>query len=682
MSSIIKIGLTALNANQSALQTIGNNIANVNTPGYSRQAIVQTNIPGQFTGSGYFGKGVEVLTVKRVYDEFLTRQAATSRSVAASDTTRYAYMQRLESLFPGGENGLGAVVSDMLNSFSDISNAPTDLTARAVVLARADEMARRFRSTSEALNELRLGTLEQLRNDATTINSLASQIAKVNEKIALATGSGQTPNDLLDQRDQLIRDLNQYVQTTNLKADDGTLSIFIAGSQPLVLGKTVSPVSIVQDEFGDPAKAKLAITVGTVTRTLEESTLGGGEVAGLLRFMNSDIVDATNLLGRMALAIGTRMNEQQALGLDLNGDPGNPLFNLSALPAGYPASTNTGTGTLTIGVQVNPSGTTSFLSSNYEFTFTSGTTGTITRLSDGVQTAFDFGATNPVLIDGLTVTSAGAPVAGDRIVITPFANAARGIATAFSSPRELAMASPISARAGTNNTGALALQSLTTTTVPLPPNVPMAPAVTIRFVGPGQFIRSDDAGYAGLVATLDGPPPLDPTGAAYAAAVAAHPAGQKYTYTPGTAITADGRSTNLPYDPDTEWGWSLTLKGVPSANDTYTIDANPYPQLDAGNALAMLNLRDLVMFDGGVLTDGYASLMAEIGTKVQGAEQAAIVSDNIAVSLEQDRTAVSGVNLDEEAARMLQYQQAYQAAGKMMQIAQGIFNTLLDSLTG
>ncbi|MEK9804591.1 MAG: flagellar hook-associated protein FlgK, partial [Curvibacter sp.] len=258
-----------------------------------------------------------------------------------------------------------------------------------------------FRSTSEALNELRMGTLSQLRNDATTINSLANQIAKVNEKIALATGSGHTPNDLLDQRDQLLRDLNQYVQTTNLKADDGTLSIFIAGSQPLVLGKTVSPVSIVQDEFGDPNKAKLAITVGGVTRVLEESTLGGGEVAGLLRFQNTDIVEASNLLGRMALAIGTRMNEQQALGLDLNGNPGNPLFNMSALPASYPASTNTGGATLTIGIQRNPSGTTAFLASNYEFSYATATTGTITRLSDGVQTTFDFGATNPVRLDGL-----------------------------------------------------------------------------------------------------------------------------------------------------------------------------------------------------------------------------------------------------------------------------------------
>lgn len=642
MSSIINIGVTALTANQNSLQTISNNIANVNTPGYSRQQVQLQNIPGQFTGSGYYGKGVDVLTVKRVYDDFLTRQAATAQSVAASDSTRYSYMKQLESLFPGGQNGLGASVSDMLNSFSDIANAPTDLTARSVVLARADEMASRFRAMADSLNELRTGTSSQLDVDVKAVNNLATQIGQTNEKIALALGSGQSPNDLLDQRDQLIRDLNKYVQTTTIAADDGSLNIFLAGSQPLVLGKTVSPVGIQhRDEFGDPTKAKLTITTGGVARVLQESTLGGGEMAGLLRFQNTDLTNASNLLGRMALAIGTRMNEQQSLGLDLNGNPGNPLFNMAAIPAALPQTTpaNAGTASMSVSIQTNPSGTTSFLASNYEFAFATATTGTITRQSDGVQIPFDFGAANPVPLDGLNITlGGGAAVAGDKFVVTPYTGAARGINTAFSSPKDLAMASPLAASAGVANTGALTLQGLAVRTVPIPP------AVTLTFTGPGTYTRSD-------------------TGATV------------YTYVPGQAI----EYTVPPATPQT--GWSLTLKGVPNAGDTYTVSANPYPLLDGGNAQAMLNLRDLAMFDGGPLTDGYASVIAEIGTKVQGAQQSSKVSGDIATNLEKDRTSVSGVNLDEEAARMIQYQQAYQAAGKMMQIAQNIFDTLMASFS-
>ncbi len=637
MSSILNIGVLALQANQASLQTISNNIANVNTPGYSRQSAVLQNVPGQFTGSGYFGKGVEVLTVTRTYSDFLTRQAAIAQSIESGDATRLDKLTQLEDLFQTGTNGLGASVSDMLNSFSDIVSAPTDLTARSVVLTRADEVASRFRDLETQINQLKIGTLEQLKTDTIAINSLATQIAKANMEIARALGTGQSPNDLLDQRDQLLRDLNKYVQTTNIRADDGTVGVFIAGSQPLVLGTTVSKVSIINDDFNNPSKAKLAITIAGTTNALDESMLGGGELSGLLRFQNKDLVEAGNLLGRMALAIGTKMNEQQTLGLDLNGNAGTALFNLASLPGGFPSTTNTGTATLALAVQTNPSGAPAFVASDYEFSFATATTGTITRLSDGVQTAFNF-ATNPVPLDGLNITlGGGAAVAGDRFVLKPFSNAANSITTAFSSPKGLAMASPAGASAGIANAGTLTVQDLAVRTVPTPATV------TLTFTGAGTFTRSD-------------------TGATV------------HNYVPGTPI----EYTFPAVAPLT--GWSLTLKGVPQAGDTFAVGPNLYPQINASNAEAMLNLRDLALFDGGPLTDGYASAIALIGTRVQSAQSAAQVSANIATNLEKDRTAVSGVNLDEEAARMIQYQQAYQAAGKMMQIAQNLFDTLIQNL--
>jgi flagellar hook-associated protein 1 len=339
----------------------------------------------------------------------------------------------------------------------------------------------------------------------------------------------------------------------------------------------------------------------------------------------------------MALAIGTKMNEQQTLGLDLSGNAGTNLFNISAIPNGLPATTNTGASALSVTVQTAPSGTTSFIPSDYKFDFTSGTAGTVTRLSDGVVTNFDFATTNPVQIDGLNITQSATPAAaGDSFLIKPFSAAAGNIATAFSSPKGLAMASPIAASAGTSNAGTLSVTSLAVRSVPAPA------AVTLTFTGPGTYTRSD-------------------TGATV------------YTYTPNVPIEY---SAAIP--PTT--GWSLTLTGVPQAGDTYAVAPNAYPQLNAGNAQSMLDLRDLAMFDGGPLTDGYASVMAEIGTKVQGAKSASSVSTSIANNLEQSRTSVSGVNLDEEAARMLQYQQAYQAAGKMMQISQNIFDNLIQNL--
>lgn len=638
MSGILNIGTRALLANQAALQVIGNNIANVNTPGYSRQSVVLQNVAGQFTGSGYYGKGVEITTVQRNHSEFLTRQASLSSSAAASDSKRLEQLKQLEDIFQGGANGLGAAVGDMLNAFSDVANAPTDLTARTVVLTRADEAAARFRAAANRLADMKQGVGNALSASVTAVNGLAKQIASVNQEIARAQGTGQTPNDLLDQRDQLIREVNKYVQTTSITADDGTVGLFLANSHPLVLGSTVSQLSLVSDDYSDPSKLKLAIQRSGQTTMLEEATLGGGEMAGLLRFQNSDLVEAGNLLGRMALAIGSSMNEQHRLGLDLNGVAGGNLFNLGSLPSGLAATGNTGTATIGVSVQSSPvSGSTSFSASDYEVSFTSGTAGNIVRLSDGKVTAFDLALTTPAQVDGLDIQiSAGTAAAGDRFLLKPFSAVSGNIATAFSSPRSLAMASPVATSASINNTGDGTVVSLAARSNPAPA------AVTLTFTAPGTFTRSD-------------------TGAT------------TYTYTPGQAIEYD-------LAPPATTGWSLVMSGNPKAGDSFTVQANAYPTLNAGNAQTMLGLRDVAMFDGAVLTDGYSGLMAQVGVRVQSADFAANISKSIADNIEADRTAVSGVNLDEEAAKLLQFQQSYQAAAKMLQISQSIFDTLLQGM--
>jgi flagellar hook-associated protein 1 len=638
MSGILNIGTRALLANQAALQTAGHNIANVNTPGYSRQEVLLQNVKGQFSGSGYYGAGVDIVTVQRVHNEFLTRQAALASAVAASDTTRFEQLRQLEDVFKGGPNGLGAAVSDFFNAFSDVASSPADQTSRAVVLARADEAASSFRAGASQLQELQRGVVLQLRDSVAAINNLARAIAEVNQEIARAKGVGHDPNDLLDHREQLIRDLNQYVQTSQIEADDGTVGIFLAGSQPLVLGQTASALQLTDGDFSDPATKKLQIQRGGVSVTLDEATLGGGSVSGLLRYHNTDLVDASNLLGRMALAIGTKVNEQQALGLDLDGAIGAPLFNLGSIPAGYGASTNAGTASVTTNVSVLPiSGATALVASNYEVRFNAGGAIDVVRLSDGQLTSIPGpGPTTLIQIDGLDLNIAGAAAVGDRFLVTPYAAVADSFTTAFSSPRALAVASPVAAGLGTANTGTLVVEQLAAKSNPPPA------AVTITFTGPGTFTRSDTG----------------PT---------------VYAYTPSQPIEYD-------LVPPATTGWAVTLKGTPQAGDTLSIGSNPYPLLSGGNAEAMLSLRDVPMFDGAPLTDGYASLMSQVGIRVQGAQFAAEVSTSIADNIERDRTAVAGVNLDEEAAKLLQFQQSYQAAAKMMQVAQNMFDTLMQGL--
>ncbi len=642
MGSLLNVGTRALQANQAALQTAGNNIANVNVAGYSRQKVVLTTVPGQYTSVGYIGQGVTVQSIQRNFSEFLTRQSTLATSAQAADATRADKLRQLEGIFAGGKQGLGASISDMLNAFSDVANAPTDMTARTVVLTRIDETASRMRAASQQLDDMQTGVAQELAQKVTTINSLAKSIAAVNDEITRTQGTGQPPNDLLDRRDQLIKELNQYVQTTSVKADDGSVGLYIAGSQELVLGNVASTVAIVKDDYGDSRSSKLAVMRAGTPLKLDENMLGGGEVSGLLRFQNNDLNEGRNLLGRLTLATTTAMNDQHKLGLDLDGNVGGNLFsptvfgNSNVMEPKPPAVLNTGGAVMTLSV----ADTTKFAASDYEIQFNGATTGSITRRSDGQVTAFDtsLSPTNSISIDGLDIAQAGGAAAGDRFLIKPFSTSASNVTSVFSTPRALAVASPVAATMGTANTGSLQQVSMSARTNP---PAPASLGVVITFTGSNTYTRSD----------LGGP----------------------FTYTPGQAIEATGGALPLA-------DWSLTLQGTPKAGDTVTVNANAYPTLSSGNATAMMNLRDAAMFDGAAMTDGYAGLISQIGIRTQSADYAAQVSASIATNVERDRAGVSGVNLDEEAASLLQYQQAYQASAKMIQIAQNIFDTLIQNL--
>nr|WP_116606925.1 flagellar hook-associated protein FlgK [uncultured Albidiferax sp.] len=630
MSNLLNVGTRALVANEVALQTIGNNIANASTVGYSRQTTVLQTVEGQFSGGGYIGKGVDIATIQRNHNEYLTRQAALSKSVSASDIARANKLLQLEDIFTGGKNGLGAAVTDMMNAFSDVASAPTDLTARTVVLTRADEAAARFNDAATQLTNLQTGLRTELENSVDAVNTLTSSIAAVNLQLQQARGNGQSPNDLLDKRDNLISQLNQYIQTTSIDAGDGTVTLFAASSQPLVLGVKSNPLSV-QTDPQDNTKTQVAINFGNQTAVLSEDMLGGGEIAGMLKFQNKDLAEGVNLLGRMAVSITTVLNAQHQLGLDLDGNAGGNLFSPVNMPNGVGATFNTGTGT--IGISVDPANVAKLAASDYTVTYTSAVAFTVTRNSDNTVVTPD-----PVTgsYDGLLITPGGTPNSGDSFLLRPYSNAAADIGIAFASPRQLAVASPVQAAMGTTNTGSLSVANLTAKSVPIPASV------TLTFTGANTYTRSDIAGT--------------------------------FTYNPGTAIPYDAANTAS--------GWSLTMSGAAQIGDTITLGpANTsYAKLNAGNADALMDLRDLALFDGASLADGYASLMSQVGVRVQSVQYTAEVSKSIADNLETSRTGVSGVNLDEEAAKLLQYQQAYQASSKMIQIAQTIFDSLMASV--
>ncbi len=668
--SLLNVGARALQVNQTAIQTTGHNIANVNTEGYSRQTVSLRTMPSQFTTDGYIGKGVDVDGILRNHSELLTRQASAAASVQAGDAVRLDRLKQLQDVFTGGTSGLGAAINDMMNALSDVANAPTDLTARGVVLTRMDETAKRMRDASSRMDEIAATVEYQIQGGIDVVNNLAKDVAEVNRQITLARGKGQQPNDLLDRRDQLIRDINQYVQTSQVAADDGSVTLFVANSQPLVMGDRAATLSV-----GDPqnfntngAQKKLLFTPAGSTQKIElnEAVLGGGEVSALMRFQNSDLAEGRNLLGRLAVSISETLNLQNRQGLTLDGNLGENLFTPIALGNAVAGQRNADPA-LVMGLEVaDPS---KLQPSNYVVRFVGGG-GTVTRQADGKVFSFtDNDDLNTLMLgQGLKLTNgAAAPDTeafegaseGDEFLINPLQNAASQMQAARFSPRDLAAANAINAAMGPSNDGSLQLVTLRATGNPalvLPPSsdptsVPPVPGgIELRFT----------AGSPMTYEAFDG------------SAVPAESLGEPAIYTPGQPISLNG--------------WEITLNGVPKTGDTVVVGNAQDPQYgdfyvrDAGNAKALMNLRDAKIFDGGSLTDGFAGAMAQIGTRTQSAQFAAQLSTTIAGNLESERAAVSGVNLDEEAARLIQYQQAYQASAKMIQIAQNIFDNLIQTV--
>ena len=473
-SALMSLGVRAMSANYAALQATGHNISNANTEGYSRQSVVLETNGGQFTGAGFFGKGVNVATVQREHSDFLTREASTTKAIAAADEARSSQLQQLEKVFPLGEDGIGYAATSMFNALVDVANKPADTSARQVVLARAGEFATRVKTAGEQLDTLQQGVTEELKASITQVNMLAGRVAELNQKIAAVKGSGQSPNDLLDQRDQTISEISRYVQVTTMEAGDGSMSVFIGGGQKLVLGNQATRLVAVADAY-DPSRLQLGVNDSGAVREMPQELVTGGSIAGLLRFQNDDLVSARNQLGQIAAAVAGSVNRQQALGLDGSQPPasGAPLLTVGA-PQVLPASSNTGGATVSISVS-NP---TELQASDYELVrdpaLPAGSY-TLTRLSDGNSQTVTDGA----IVDGFQISiGATAPAANDRFLLQPVSAASRNATLALENTRGLAAASPVAATFDVDNIGTASVAALSATAV----NAAAAPlTATITF---------------------------------------------------------------------------------------------------------------------------------------------------------------------------------------------------------
>lgn len=625
-NSIYGIAISGLRAAQSGLVTTSHNISNVNTPGFSRQETIQSTLTPQFGGSGYFGTGVQVSDVRRTYSGFLVTQARDLQSQAARSAEHADQLSTIDNLLADPSAGLSPALNEFFAGVQNVAANPANVAARQSLIGGAESLATRFRNLADRFADIREGVNAQIEAGVGTVNASAHQIAQLNRTIALTQASqGRAPNDMLDQRDALLADLTKEFGASSVVQSDGTVNVYLGGRYSLVIGGNSYDVT-----YGaDPESPRDGTILVGGTTPLRAEDVPGGRIGGMMRFRETDLVEARNALGRLATSLAADFNLQHQLGQDRTGAAGGAFFSL-ADPVAMARSTNAGNAQLVVSVADASVLTTSSYRATWD-----GSNWTVSRLADGVSQTF---ASLPQTIDGFTLAvGSGAPATGDTFLVEPTEYGASGLKVLVSDPARVAAAAPIVGSASASNIGSGTISAgSVVASLPLDPN--LRQTVTISFTSAGMFHVSG-------------------TGI---------PSGTNVAYTPGAAISYNG--------------WSVAISGTPATGDTFTVSANSGGVSDNRNADALGALQLARKLDGGTATyaDAYAQLVSRAGNRSREMNVTSTAQTTLSRQTADQVQSVSGVNLDEEAANLIRFQQAYLAAGKALSVANTMFDALLQ----
>jgi flagellar hook-associated protein 1 FlgK len=392
--------MSGLSASQTALVTTGNNIANVDTAGYSRQQTVQTTKASNQYGNVFIGSGTTLADVRRVYNSYLEAQLKTTTSLNSDAAAYQGQITPLDSLLSDSGTGLNGALTKFFASVQNVNAKPGDDASRQLLLSDAQALSNRFNSISSQLTEQSQNINGNLSNMVNQVNDLAVTIAQLNKKIAEVSNSGGAPNDLLDSRGEAIRQLSTFTGTQVVE-NGSSLDIYLGSGQPLVMGTVTNTLEAVPDK-NDPGRMGIQLNSGSSSMDLT-SVLTGGEIGGLMRYRSTVLDPAMNELGRVALVVADQMNTVQASGIDMNGAFGSNLFNdinsAAQVSQRSVAALNNSAGSGNFNVAITDAG--QLTTNDYKVTFTSGTNYTVQRLPDGSSMgAFRTATTPQPLIDG------------------------------------------------------------------------------------------------------------------------------------------------------------------------------------------------------------------------------------------------------------------------------------------
>lgn len=680
MADLLSIGLSGLSANKTSLAVTGHNIVNVNTPGFSRQETVQATRNPQFSGAGYIGSGTTLVDVRRIYNEFLNTQVRSSTALNSDAQAYLNQINQLDSLLAGSTTGITPGLQKLFAALQTAAEDPANIPARQLALSEAEGLAKRFNTVYDRLYEQNAFINKQLSAVTDQINQLATSIAGYNDAIAVASSNGQTPNDLLDAREEAVRQLSEFIGVTVVAQDDNSYNLFIGSGQPLVVGSQAARLEVTPGQ-SDPLRSEIQFVSGN-SRQGVTSLITGGEMGGLLRY-RQDVLDASlNAVGRLALSVSDQINRQLGQGLDLNGEFGNGLFRPinDPLLLSQRSLARVGNSDTTANLNVSITDTTRLTTSDYEVEFTSATEYVVRRVSDGTlfptsPATYDITTVPAPEIDGFSLgVASGTFAAGDRFLVMPTRNAGSYIRADLKNPEELAFAAPLKAETSPANIG--------TGTITQP-------------ILLSELDIYDPAAQADLETSLRNAPPLRIVMGAGGGATQSYEVVDINGNVIDTGNIVPGQNNaitiSVPANPPTvpaAFDYQVTISGRPETGDNFSVSFNTNGVSDNRNALNLVNLQNKAVIGvnpaapqttGSSFSDAYGDLVERVGTLTSQARVDGEATGAILKQATDNRDSISGVNLDEEAAKLIQFEQYYQASAQIIQVARNLFDTLINT---
>ena len=671
-SGLLSIGTQALNANQSALSYTGQNIANVNTEGYSRQRVnFETQEPPIL--------GVAIQDLQRITDQFLVEQVWRDQSALSSSEQQASKIELLDKLLLSESTNISSSMDTYFAALQKAVDDPLFIANRQLLLAEASALVSTFQDFDSRLGQQLSAIATESRSMVSSINAITSNIAALNVKISSLASSSQNYNSLLDKRDQLTKELSSYVSIDILSSDGGiTNNIVLANGEPLVVSGQAATLGVT-DGDPNPTEIKVVLERGN-SRSDITGLLGEGALGGLFSYRDDILQPTRSEIGRLALVFSETMNEQHRKGIDLDGAMGQDLFTPIKQGDVFAKATNQ---TLGVSTSLTFYDVSQLTASDYQVEITGFNTFRVKRLSDGavfdsktmspLTTEDEVGAngaysvqvseskrTLTLSIDGLTfkLNSTATPEPGDVFLLQPTKSASRNIGLAITNPSSLALASPLRVTPADSNDGNAEVEL-----------IEILDARDTSALRPGQLDQPVEI-------VFNAGSPTNPTFNVYDMTDPDNPSIidglENLEYISGQPIVFKDSAGNDLYQ--------ITLRNLPKAGDRFLIEYNTDGVSDNSNALAMANLQTAETVSGYSYQNAYGQLLAKVGTQANVVKVSMLANQSVLSASENALESVRGVNLDEEAAKLIQYQQAYTASTRLITAYQDIFDSLISAV--